>query len=98
MSDAVKWALLVAGAVALIALIMSLPFVGFINVDNFSEGLLTLTTYAGNAFYTARCLINNFLSPTGRVILSGLLFWFFGKWAITITIKITAWIYHFIFK
>lgn len=98
MSDAVKWALLAAAAVALIALIVALPFVEFIDVDSFSAALTTITTYAGGAFYTARCLVNNFLSPVGRGILSGLMFWLFAKWAITISIKIGAWIYHFIFR
>lgn len=98
MSDAVKWALLATAAVALIALVVALPFTEFIDAKAFGDALTTITTYAGDAFYKARCLINNLFSPLGRTILSGLLFWLFGKWAIMISIKIGAWIYHFIFK
>lgn len=98
MSDAVKWALLGAAVIALIALIMALPFVSYIDTGGFGEALSTITSYAGSALYTARCLINNFLSPLGRTILSGILFWLFGKTFIMTSIKIGAWIYHFIFK
>lgn len=98
MSDIAKWALLVAGAVAFIALILALPFVEFINVSEFTAALSNVVNIAGDAFLFGRGLINNFLLPFGRTIVSGLMFWLFGKWAITITIKIGAWVYHFIFK
>ena len=98
MSDVAKWALLVAGAVALIALILALPFVEFIDLGEFSAALSNVVSIAGNAFLFGRGLINNFLLPFGRTVASGLMFWLFGKWAITITIKIGAWVYHFIFK
>lgn len=98
MSDIAKWALLVAGAVALIALIMALPFVEFINLEEFSAALSNVVNIAGDAFLFGRGLINNFLLPFGRTVASGLMFWLFGKWAITISIKIGAWVYHFIFK
>lgn len=98
MSDAVKWALLAAAAVLIIGMIVALPFVEFIDLKSFGDSLTTITTYAGNALYNARCLINNFLSPIGRVILSGILIWLFGKWALKISINIVVWIYHFIFK
>lgn len=98
MSDIAKWALLAAGAVALIALIMALPFVEFINVGEFSSAISSVVSIAGDALMSARKLINNLFSPFGRVVLSGLLMWLFGKWAMMIGIKISAWIYHFIFK
>ena len=98
MSDIAKWALLVSGAIALIALIIALPFVEFINVGEFSSAISSVVTIAGDALMSARKLVNNFLSPFGRTVLSGLLMWLFGKWALMIGIKIAAWIYHFIFK
>lgn len=97
-SDVAKWALLVAGAIALIALILSLPFVQFINFEEFGNLLNKITEVVGNAFQGARGLINNFLTPFGRSLLSGIMIYLIGKWAITIGIKITAWVYHFIFK
>ena len=98
MSNAIKWALLAAAAIGLIALVNALPFVNFIDSRGFSESLTTIMMTVSNGFYKARCLLNNFLSPLGRNILSGLLFWIMGKWAIMNAIKIGAWVYHFIFK
>lgn len=98
MSNAVKWALLAAGAVALIALVLVLPFNQFINFGQFGALLNRLTVLVGSAFQSARGLINNFLTPFGRTVLTGLLIWLFGKWAITIAIKLTTWVYHFVFR
>lgn len=98
MSDIAKWVLLIAGAIALIVLIVALPFVEFINVGQFGDLLGDIVTVVGTAFRGARGLINNFLTPFGRTILTGILVYLIGKWAITVGIKITAWIYHFIFK
>lgn len=98
MSDIVKWGLLVAGAIALIALVMSLPFVEFIDFGEFGSAIANVVSIAGGAFRFARGLINNFFLPFGRHIITGLMVWFIGKWAVTTGIKIGAWIYHFIFK
>lgn len=98
MSDAVKWALLVAGALIVIALIMTLPFVNFIDFDSFSSAITSLVEVCGDALHTARGFINNFFSPFGRTVLTGLMFYLLCKWLITVSIKITIWIYHFIFK
>lgn len=98
MGDAIKWGLLVAGIVVIIGLIMALPFVEFIDLASFTSALSTFTSIVGKYFGQARGLINNFLSPVGRSILSGLLIWFIGKWAIKVSINIVVWVYHFIFK
>ena len=98
MSDIVKWGILIAGAVALILLVVTLPFVQFIDFGEFGALINNVVTVVGSAFQNARGLINNFLTPFGRGLLSGIMVYLFGKWAITIGIKITAWIYHFIFK
>ena len=98
MGDAIKWTLLVAGLVIIIGLIVALPFVEFIDFASFADSLTTITSIAGNALFSARCAINNFLSPVGRVILSGILIWLFGKWALKVSLNIIVWVYHFIFK
>lgn len=98
MSDAVKWGLLVVGAVLIVGLIVALPFVEFINFEQFGSAVTNIVTIAGNAFRFGRGLINNFLLPFGRSVASGIMIWLLGKWAITTTIKITVQIYHFIFK
>ena len=98
MSDVAKWALLAAGAVLIIGLIIALPFVEFIDAGQYASMISSIVSVAGGAFTFARGLINNFLSPFGRTVLSGLLYWLFGKFAITTGIKIGVWGYHFIFK
>lgn len=98
MSNAIKWALLLAGLIAIIALIMSLPVADAIDLSTFSSALTSITSIVGGFFYKARCLLNNFLLPAGRTILSGLLIWLIGKWAIKVSLNIVVWCYHFIFK
>lgn len=98
MSNAVKWALLSAGAVLLIGLVVALPFVDFINFEEFGFAISNIVNVAGGLFSSARGLINCFLLSFGRTVLSGLLIWLFGKWAIMISIKTVAWVYHFIFR
>ena len=98
MSNAIKWALLTAGAVLLIGLVMSLPFVGFIDFGEFGSAISNIVTVVGDLFSSARGLINSFLLPFGRTVLTGLLLWLFGKWAITISIKTVTWVYHFVFR
>lgn len=98
MSDVVKWGLLAAGLATLIALIMELPFVEFADAGNFAVAIGNIVTVVGGFFQQARGLINCFLLPFGRTALTGLLAWLFGKWAITVAIKIVAWVYHFIFR
>lgn len=98
MSDIVKWGLLTAGLIALIGLIMALPFVDFANAGEFATAIGNIVSVVGGFFQSARGLINCFLLPYGRTVLTGLLVWLFGKWAITIAIKIVAWVYHFVFR
>lgn len=98
MSDAVKWGLLVAGAIAIVGLIVALPFVEFINFDEFGAAVANVVSIASVAFRFGRGVINNLLLPFGRTVASGIMIWLIGKWALTITIKIAVWIYHFIFK
>ena len=98
MSDVAKWALLVAGALVLLGLVLSLPFVEYINLEQLTKILATITEITGDYFRFARGLVNLFLLPFGRKILTGLIVWLVGKWAILMTIKTGAWIYHFIFK
>lgn len=98
MGEFVKWGLLVAGAVALIALVVSLPFMEFLNIGELSTQIGVVVSNCGSFFANARGLINMFLAPFGRTVLSGLIGYFMTKWILKLGIKITAWIYHFIFK
>lgn len=98
MSDIAKWGLLIAGAVVIIGLIIALPFMNFVDTGQLTSAINDVVSVASSAFTSVRGLLNNFLSPFGRTALSGLIVYFFTKWIVTATIKLTTWIYHFIFK
>lgn len=98
MSDVVKWGLLTAAAVLLVGLIFALPFVQYIDLGEFAGAINNIVNICAEFFADARGLINCFLLPFGRTLLSGVMVWLFGKWAIMNGIKIVAWIYHFIFR
>lgn len=98
MSNVVKWGILAAAVVALIALIVALPFNQYISVGEFSTALAGVTTICGKYFKFGRGLINNFFSPFGRSCITGLLFYWIGGFFVKIAIKIVAWVQHFIFR
>ena len=98
MSDVAKWALLVAGFIAILALILVLDPFQYIDNSVLGNAIDTLIELASDGFMFGRGLINNLLSPWARTALSGLMFWLIGKEFITWTIKISVWVYHYIFK
>ena len=98
MSDIAKWGILAAGAVVLIGLIFALPFVDFIDLSAFSEAISNIVDIASPFFRTGRGIINYFLSPFGRTLLTGIMGWLLGKHFLLTGIKITTWAYHFIFR
>lgn len=98
MGDVVKWGLLVAGIVLLISLIAGLPFLEFMNLDEFTGAISSLVSLCGDAFKFARGLINNFLTPFGRTAATGLIFWVICKPFILQAIQYIVMVYHYIFK
>ena len=98
MGDVVKWGLLVAGIILLISLVASLPFLEFMNLEELSGALSSVVTICGGAFKFARGLLNNFLSPFGRVAATGLIYWVICKPFILQAIQYIVQVYHYIFK
>ena len=98
MSDIAKWALLAAAIIAIIALIVAFPFMQYIDAAKFSAAISTIINTAADGFRFARGLVNNFLSPWARGVFSGLLIWLLAKPILTYGIKVTVWVYHYIFK
>lgn len=98
MSDIAKWALLVAGMIAIIALIVALPIFDIINVEELTNTVSSIATICSNALRAARGLINYFLTPVGRNILTVVIGYEFGKFAYKWGIKILAYAYKWIFK
>lgn len=98
MSDIAKWALLVAGMIAIIALIVALPIFDIINIDELTNTVSSIATICSNALQSARGLINYFLTPVGRNILTVVIGYEFAKFAYKWGIKILAYAYKWIFK
>lgn len=98
MSDAIKWALLVAFVITLIIAVLTLPFAQYLRFDDLNDSIGVVLSYASGYFYKARSIINLFLFDFARPILSGLMLYLFVGWACKLTVKIGAWIAHFIFK
>ena len=98
MSDIVKWGLLVAGALAALGIVLALPFVEFIDAAQLTAAVANIATIAGDAFRFGRGLINCFLTPFGRSLLTGVMVWLIGKRVALVSIKVGTWIKHYIFK
>lgn len=98
MSDVAKWAILGALIVTLIIMILTLPFGQYLNVETLKQSFTVIVNYSSSYLYSARAIINIFLPPVGRQMLSGLMLYLFFSWVIKLSIKIIAWVTHFIFK
>lgn len=98
MSDIAKWALLLAGMVALIALIVALPIFDIINVQELTAAVSGISTICASALQSARGLINYFLTPVGRTILTVVINYMFFKFAYKWGVKVLAYAYKWIFK
>jgi len=98
MSDVAKWAILVVAATSMIALVVMLPIMEFIDLGVFQTAITGILNIAGDALRFGRGLVNNFLGPWGRKCLSGLMMWLCAKFLVTWTLKVSAFAYHFIFK
>lgn len=98
MSDAVKWGILAAGLIAVVALIMALPFTGLIDGTALASAVSTLVSYCGTAFAFGRGLINNLVSPWARGALTVLLGYMITKPLVLNVIKLAVWALHFVYK
>ena len=97
MSDAVKWGLLVAGAIAVIALIVALPITEILGGD-VSGYMADLLDIIGDFLTNARGIINLFLDPFSIRLVSVALGFIILKPFITLSIKLATLVYKWIFK
>ncbi len=98
MADIAKWALLLAGLVAIIALIVTLPVFEALNMQELTNAIAGISSIASGALSSARGIINCFLTPAGRTILTILLGYMFTKFLLKWAIQIVAIAYKWIFK
>lgn len=100
MSNIAKWAILVAGFLALIAIILTFPFVQYLpqGIQVISFNMHSFVCNIEKYAYSARSLLNIFLYDFARDMLSACLMYLMFKKLFTLGIKVTTWAFHFIFK
>lgn len=99
MSDIIKWGLLVAGFLIIVALIVALPISDGIDFDALNEGITIIVDTLGDYLKTARGFLNNLVLPNiGVTILSATIAWLFLKLPLRYSIRLTIKVYHYIFK
>ena len=96
MSDLAKWALLVAGAILAVTMVLAVAGDPFNYLDQMGEIIAGFALVAEPYLRFGRGLINNFfLSPS---LVTGVLWWVLVKWFVKLSVRILAWVYHYIFK
>lgn len=98
MSDIAKWALLAAAAVVAIGLIMGLGIADAMNGALFSTAVANIVSVAADGLRFGRGIVNNLVLPAAIPVVTAVLSFVTLKWLVTLTVKVTAWVYHFVFK
>lgn len=98
MSDIAKWALLIAGFVLIMTIVMSLPIMDALNPTMVVSSIGGFLSIAGDFLQSARGIINNFLTPAGVATLNICIYWVVGRAFLTWTLNLTLGAYRFIFK
>ena len=98
MADIAKWAILVAGLIAIVAIIVSLPIFDVLNIDELTAAISGIATIAADGLKNARAIINCFFTPVGRTLLTIVIgfkmFDFLYKWGF----RVVFYAYNWIFK
>lgn len=100
MSDFIKWGLLAVLIVAAIVTVIASPPVQAVLSGSSDIGtqLTTIITTCGTYISFGRCIINNFLSPVARGVLTGLIAYLFLKPIILFGYKSITMFIKFIYK
>ena len=98
MTDIAKWALLLAGMIALIALIVALPIFDVLNIEELTAAISGITSICSGALQAGRGIINYFFTPVGRTLLTVVIDYELLKWAYKWGIKVLAYAYKWILK
>lgn len=98
MADIAKWALLVAGLIAIVALILALPIFDALNIDELTRAIAGISSISSTYLQAARGLINYFLTPVGRTILTVVIGYEMLKFLLKWGVQIVSLVYHWIFK
>lgn len=98
MSDIAKWGLLVAGMVAMIALLLAIPLFADLDIAVISSTISTFTGVISPHIGFARGLINFLVLPQVIPLINAILLYVITKPLVIGAIHITRGIYSWIFK
>lgn len=98
MGDLARIGIFLAVCLSVMGIILGFPIMLYMNLDVFRAGIDTIVNLLGEYFIFGRGLINNFLSPWARTAVTGLMEWFLCKNFLTFSLKISVWVYRWIFK
>lgn len=98
MSDLAKWALLLAGLIAIVAAVVALPIFQIIDVASLTSAVTTISTKCSSALIAARGIINFFFFPAVRPMVTIAIGYMMTKFLVIWAIKIISLVYSWIFK
>lgn len=98
MTDIVKWTLLLTGLLLIISMIVALPIIQIINVDQLTSAVAVITDNVAYYIQMAKGFINWLFPAAVRPLLTYLLAYTIGKPIVLFIIHITTGIYHYFFK
>lgn len=98
MSDLAKWALLLAGLVAIVAAVVALPIFQIIDISSLTNAITSIANQCGSALTAARGIVNYFFFPAMRPALTVAIGYMITKFLVIWAIKIISVVYQWIFK
>ena len=98
MSDIAKWALLLAGLIAIVAAVVALPIFDLLNIEQLTSAVSSITSTCSSAFIAARGLINYFFPAPVRPMVTIAIGYLFTRTFLIWGIKIISIVYKWIFK
>lgn len=98
MSDLAKWGLLLAGLIAIVAAVVSLPVFNVIDIPTLTSSVSMITSVCSSSLQSARGIINFFFPESVRPLVTVALGYMFTKFLLVWVIKIFSLVYSWIFK
>ena len=98
MSDLAKWALLLAGLVAIVAAVVALPIFQIIDIASLTSAVATISVKCSSYLTAARGIINFFFFPAMRPMLTIAIGYSISGFLLIWAIKIVSMVYCWILK
>ena len=98
MSDAVKWALLIAIMVTAIGIVLALPLIGELDLTAFTTAMSDFAGVLAGWIKGAKSLALYFVPDSAKAALNALIVFDVIGWISIFVINITLRLYHWVFK